>query len=801
MKISERWLREWVDHGKSAEELVHLLTMAGLEVDASEPAAAPCEGVVVAEVLSVSAHPDADKLRVCEVDDGSTTVQVVCGAANVRPGLRVPFARVGAVLGLDFRIKKAKLRGVESNGMLCSAEELGLAESSEGLLELPAAAPLGADIRDYLQLDDTLIEVDLTPNRGDCLGIAGLAREVAVLTGKRTTPVASVAIPGQGEAGMAVHIEAADACPRYLGRVIRNINPEVDTPLWMQEKLRRCGLRSIDPVVDVTNFVLLELGQPMHAFDLDKLEGDIRVRFAGKGEELELLDGKTLKLDDDILVIADQSKALAMAGVMGGKFSSVGPLTRNIFLECAFFAPLAIAGRARRFGMHTDSSHRYERGVDYCLQQQAMERATALLLEIVGGEPGPVVEALGTLPQPVQVRLRAARIETLLGMALAGDEVLSILESLGLRLCASDSDSWTFAVPSWRFDISIEADLIEELARVHGYDQLPVTAPRMPLHLKPTTEQALSLRRARHCLADLGYQEVVTYSFVDAELDAVLKQAEEQPGAALALANPISSEMAVMRSSLWPGLIKTLKHNQNRQQNRLRLFETGLSFSNKNNTIEQKPKVACLIWGEHSPEQWSQDSRAADFFDLKGDLELLLGLTHCSDEFRFVAAEHPALQPGVTARIERRGGQGGEPHWEELGWIGALHPRICQAIDITGKVFLAEVDFELLRQARIARVTDVSRFPTVGRDLALVLAEDVAAAAVLDCVRESCGESLLEVGIFDLYQGDTIEKGKKSLALGLTFQHPTRTLSDNDINPIIDSCIKTLHDKFKAELR
>ena len=794
MKISEVWLREWVDPAISTDELIRLVTMAGLEVDSCESAANRFSGVVVGEVLSAEPHPGADKLSLCQVSDGSASYQVVCGASNVRKGLKVPFARIGARLAEDFVIKRAKLRGVESHGMLCSAEELGMAETADGLLELPEHAPVGADIRDYLKLDDKLIEVDLTPNRGDCLSIAGLARELAVLTGSRVTEPAWTTVPASIPDIFPVALDAPADCPRYLGRVIRNINPEVDTPLWMQEKLRRCGLRSIDPVVDVTNYVLLELGQPLHAFDHDKLEGGIIVRNARAGETLVLLDGKEVSLSQGTLLIADHKKALAMAGVMGGKHSAVGALTRNIFLESAWFTPLAIAGRARSYGMHTDAAHRYERGVDHQLQSRAMERATELLMAIVGGQPGPVVEVTGVLPAPRSVRLRKARIHELLGLALPDDEVLGILDRLGIARVGEDEFGWSFAVPSWRFDVSIEEDLIEELARVHGYDNLPVAPPQMAMYLKPATELKTGLRPLRHCLCDLGYQEVVTYSFVEAELDQILSGLAEVAGwRAVALANPISQEMAVMRSNLWPGLIKTLKHNQNRQQVRARLFETGLVFSNINNRLEQKLKVGCLIWGEASAEQWGLASRPADFFDLKGDVETLLGQVQAPGEWRFVADVHAALQPGQTARVYRGS--------QVAGWIGALHPSIAQAIDIPGKVLLAELDFDVVSPRHLTKVQDISRFPAVRRDLAITIGEEVAAGAVLEQLRESVGSDLVDIGIFDLYQGHNIAKGKKSLALGLTFQHPSRTLTDVDINPIIDSCIKVLEAKFKAELR
>lgn len=790
MKISERWLREWVNPDLSTEELLKRLTMAGLEVDGTEPAAATVSGVVVGKVLNVTPHPDADKLSVCIVSDGASEFQVVCGAANVRAGLNVPFAKIGAELGAEFKIKKAKLRGVESNGMLCSAAELGMAEESEGLLELPADAPVGTDMRAYLQLDDTLIEVDLTPNRGDCLSIAGLARETGVLTRTAVKAPSIKAVPGKIADMLAIVLENATACPRYLGRVIRNINPGAETPLWMQEKLRRGGVRCIDPVVDVTNYVLLELGQPLHAFDYSKLQGGIVVRNARAGEKLILLDGKEVQLTPDTLVIADQKQALAMAGVMGGKHSAVGPLTKDVFLESAFFTPLAIAGRARSYGLHTDAAHRYERGVDFNLAPLAMERATALLLDIVGGEPGPVAEAGKQLPQIGPVKLRRKRIEDLLGMKFPDTEVLDILGRLGLQEIAQDAQGWTFTVPSWRFDITIEADLIEELARVHGYNNLPVTVPLVRLGLQPEPESITPLRRLRHTLVAQGYQEVITYSFVPPELESALGSGQVRPET---LANPISQDMSVMRTSLWPGLVKTLVHNQNRQQMRARLFETGLVFNSINSRLEQIFKVGCLICGEQVPEQWGAGVKAADFFDLKGDAELLLGLSHEPQNFSFNVAEHPALQRGQTARITR----GKQP----IGWLGALHPKLLQALDIKGKVFLLELDYSTLKESLIPVVTELSRFPAVRRDLAILIDQDSSAEAVQQALREVAGTDLLELQLFDLYQGENLQKGKKSLALGLTFQHPSRTLTDADISPIIDSCIKALQAKFKAELR
>lgn len=790
MKFSELWLREWVDPALSTDELIVRLTMAGLEVDGSAAAANAFTDIVVAEVLTVTPHPDADKLNVCSVNDGTATLQVVCGAANVRPGLRVPFARIGAQLEADFKIKKAKVRGVESFGMLCSAAELGMADEAEGLLELPADAPVGTNVRDYLKLNDVLIDVDLTPNRGDCLSIAGLAREVGVLTRTDVSAPALRSVPAVAPTSLSIILDSPADCPRYLGRVIRNVNPEVDTPLWLQEKLRRAGLRCIDPVVDVTNYVMLELGQPMHAFDFATLQGGICVRRAKADERLLLLDGKEVQLNPDTLVIADQQKALAMAGIMGGKDSAVGPLTTDIFLESAFFAPLAIAGRARSYGMHTDAAHRFERGVDYHLAPVAMERATALLLDIVGGEPGPVIEARAELPETPRVVLRRQKLADVLGLSLPDIEVTGILTRLGLQLQASDQHGWTFGVPSWRFDISIEVDLIEELARVHGYDNIPVRVPQIRMTLQQSPEGTTPLRSMRSLLTGLGYQEVVTYSFVPGELDEVLGLPE---GLAPVLANPISQDMAVMRRSLWPGLIKTLVHNQNRQQTRAKLFESGLVFNIINNKLEQTLKVACLVWGSQQPEQWGAPAREFDFFDIKGDAELLLGLSHAQQEFTFEAGLHPALQPGQTAQIKRSG--------SAVGWVGAVHPQLLQALDISGKVFVLEIDFNVVREARITTVTELSRFPAVRRDLAVVLDRDVSAAAVQSVLTEAAGETLQELQLFDLYEGANIQIGKKSLALGLTFQHPSRTLADSEINPIIDSCIKALEAKFNAELR
>jgi len=790
MQFSEQWLREWVSPDIDTDTLVAQLTMAGLEVDGVNSASGEFSGVIVAEVTDVKPHPNADKLRVCQVNTGSETFQVVCGASNVAAGQKIPYATIGAVLGPDFKIKKAKLRGVESFGMICSKEELGLVEQSSGIMVLTEDAELGQDIREHLNLNDSLIEVDLTPNRGDCLSMTGVAREVGVLNNLPVKWPEKHQVPAQLNETFPIKLDAPVGCPRYLGRIIRNINQKAESPLWMQEKLRRSGIKSIDPVVDVTNYVLMELGQPMHAFDFDKIDAGIRVRMASKDEKLTLLDGKEVTLTPETLVIADENKALAIAGVMGGLDSSVQEHTRHIFLESAFFTPTTIAGKARLYGLQTDAAHRYERGVDYNMPRQAMERATQLLLEIVGGEPGPIIEAVESLPEAKSVTLRAERIERVLGITLSADTVEKNLTGLGFELLEKKDQGWLFGVPSWRFDVSIEEDLIEELARIYGYDQLPVTEPIGRFSLKPHQEASVGLPKIQERLTALGYQEVITYSFVDRTLEDVLGTDESM---LLPLANPISQDMGVMRTSLWPGLLGALQHNFHRQQGRGRMFESGLIFYNKNSKIKQKFKVGCALWGEHFPEQWKAENKPVDFFDIKGDVETLLDLTLDGDCIEFVAGEHPALQPGQTAQVCRNG--------QILGWVGALSAKAQHHIDIPVKIYLMELDMTHLAPAVLPIYRELSRFPFVRRDIALAIDAAQETGPVQALIREKAGEFLTDIVIFDLYQGQNIEKTKKSLALGLTFQHPSRTLTDEEINTIIDNCIKALEAQFNAELR
>ncbi|WP_024952301.1 MULTISPECIES: phenylalanine--tRNA ligase subunit beta [Cobetia] len=793
MKFSEQWLREWVSPELTTQQLADQITMAGLEVDGIDPVAGEFSGVVVAEVISREAHPEADRLNVCQVNDGSDEpVQVVCGAPNVAVGQKVLFARVGAKLPGDFKIRKAKLRGVESRGMICGASELGLEDdASDGIMVLPADAPIGRDAREWLKLDDNAIEVDLTPNRGDCLSVKGLAREVGVLNRLAVTVPAIAPVTAVIDDTFPVTVSAAQGCPRYLGRVVRGVNVAATSPLWLEERLRRSGIRSIDPVVDITNYVLLELGQPMHAFDLACLSGGIDVRMAKAEEPLTLLDGQEIALRDDTLVIADENGPLAIAGVMGGKGSGVSADTQDIFFEAAFFAPLTIAGKARSYGLHTDSSHRFERGVDAQLQRDAMERATALLIEIAGGQPGPVIEVASDaeLPKAAVVGLSAASVERMLGMALPNDEIVEILERLGMQMRADGDGQWQVVVPSWRFDVSIEADLIEELARIHGYNNLPVSRPNARLTPAASHEATQPLTSLRRQLVARGYQEAISYSFVAPEQQKAL----DPDGVAPALANPISSDMAVMRSSLWPGLVKALSHNLNRQQSRVRLFETGLVFRGELDTLEQTPMVGGLISGARLPEGWNGGRDKVDFFDLKGDVEALLALGGNLAAWRFDAAEHPALHPGQSARLLLND--------EPVGWMGALHPATRAELGLKVEVFVFEITLSAACAGRLPRFAPLSKYPEVRRDLAFVVEEGVHVQSLLDAIRAQAGEWLTDLRLFDVYQGQGVADGHKSLALGLTWQHPSRTLNDDEINQLVDAIVTDSHTRFGAALR
>ncbi|WP_447739743.1 phenylalanine--tRNA ligase subunit beta [Pseudomonas laurentiana] len=792
MKFSEQWLRGWVNPQVSRDELVARLSMAGLEVDSVTPAAGQFSGIVVGEILATEQHPDADKLRVCQVTNGQETFQVVCGAPNARPGIKIPFAMIGAELSGDFKIKKAKLRGVESFGMLCSAAELEISEENDGLLELAADAPVGENIRTYLSLDDASIEIGLTPNRGDCLSIAGLARDVSALYDTPVTrPVVPVVQPAHDEV-RPVEVSAPAACPRYLGRVIRNVDLSKPTPLWMVERLRRSDVRSIDAAVDITNYVMLELGQPMHAFDLAEINGGIRVRMAEEGEKLVLLDGQEVALRADTLVIADHTRALAIAGVMGGEHSGVNTeKTRDLFLESAFFEPISVAGKARSYGLHTDASHRYERGVDSQLAREAMERATQLLLDTVGGEAGPIVEAVSQqhLPQVAPVTLRAERITQMLGMEMAPAQVEQLLNALELTTTSNGAGEWTVTVPSHRFDISLEVDLIEELARLYGYNNLPVRYPQARLAPQGKPETRGDLPTLRRLLVARGYQEAITYSFIDPKLFELFSPGVEP----LLLANPISSDMAAMRASLWPGLVKALQHNLNRQQDRVRMFESGLRFVGQLGDLKQQPMIAGVVTGSRLPEGWANGRDGVDFFDVKADVEALLGYSGALNDFTFSAGKHPALHPGQTAAIERDG--------KLVGYLGAIHPELAKALDLDRPVFLFELVLGDVVEGRLPKFSELSKFPETRRDLALIAGRDVASSAVLELIRDNAGEWLTDLRLFDVYQGKGIDPDRKSLAVGLTWQHPSRTLNDDEVNTTLQNILTSLEQRLNTTLR
>lgn len=790
MKFSEKWLREWVNPNIDTDTLVAKLTQAGLEVDAVTPVAGDFQGVLVGQVKSVKPHPDADKLRICEVDVAADELlNIVCGAANVRENLKVPVAVIGAVLPGNFKIKQAKLRGEPSFGMLCSAKELGLAESSEGLLELSADAPVGQDIREYLDLDDQSIEVDLTPNRSDCLGVAGIAREVGVISQTDVMAPAMPAVTPVNEATLPVTVSAPAACPRYIGRVIKGINPQAESPLWLQEKLRRSGLRSLGAIVDITNYVLLELGQPMHAFDLAKLSGGVEVRFAAKGESLTLLDGQTIELQDASLLITDNNGPLALAGIMGGQASAVSDDSVDIFLESAFFAPEAIAGQARKYGLHTDSSHRFERGVDPELAKQAIERASQLIIAIAGGQPGPVIEqtSAADLPRPAQITLRAERIKRVLGISLPADDVAEKLTRLGLKVTAVEN-GWQVEVPSFRFDLAIEVDLIEELGRLYGYDQLPQTRPEVSVLPGQISEHQLQTERLQDLLVDRGYFEAITYSFVDPNLHQHFAASDLAP---IALANPISADLSVMRQSLWPGLVQALSYNLNRQQDRVRLFEIGRVFNGDKTAIKQELRLGGLVYGDLTTEQWAEKSRKVDFYDAKADVEALLIMG--GGEIEFVADTHPALHPGQTARILKNG--------QSIGWLGALHPKLNKPLDINGRVFVFELALSAILSAQVPEFSAVSRYPAIRRDLALVVEQTVTGGQIEHCLKSIDSDILKAFQLFDVYTGDGVEHGKKSIAIAFRIQHSERTLTDEEVDALMTQITDTLQSSLGAVIR
>jgi phenylalanyl-tRNA synthetase beta chain len=789
MKLSERWLREWVSPKLNAKQLAERMTLSGIEIGGIEPVAPPLRNVVVGRVKAVSAHPTEARLTVCAVEAGANkTLQVVCGAPNVVAGMKAPLAMAGAVLPGDRVIKTATVHGVESAGMLCSSAELGLDDNADGLLVLDKNAKVGAPIGEALGLDDVTMEVELTPNRGDCLSVGGLAREVAAVTG------AKLSVPKAGKARVkakkrvAVKVTAKKECSHYAGRVVQNIDLNAVTPAWMRERLRRGGVRAISPVVDVTNYVLLELGQPMHAFDLAKLKGAVQVRTAKAKESLAMLDGRTIVVPAGALVIADDRGPIALAGVMGGQETAVDASTHSVFLESAYFTPDAIAGRARSLGMHTESSQRFERGVDPQLQVRALERATELLLGIVGGTAGPITEVPAGRAKPsTAIKLRRARLGRVLGTEIPGPEVGKLLKRLGMQVARS-ADGWRVTPPSYRFDVRIEEDLIEEVVRLYGYDRVPARLPGAPMVAPEVSEAAVGLQRLRALLIDRDYQEVITYSFTDPELQALI----DPSNTPLMLANPISSDMAAMRTSLWPGLIQTLRYNRNRQQDRIRVFETGHRFAPGNAGPREDAVIAGAAMGAASSAQWGMPKREVDFYDVKADVEQLLQFTARPAQVKFVPETHPGLHPGQSAAIHS-----GE---HRIGWVGTLHPSLQTRLDL-GRVILFELDLEALTQAKIPEFGGISKFPAVRFDLSVVVSEAIPAHAVLEQTRKVAGNLLVNLELFDEYRGEGIDSGRKSLSLTLTLQDSSRTLREAEVDAVRTQVIAALGRELGAELR
>ena len=791
MKLGLEWLREWVSVGEDVPALAAQLTMAGFEVEGVVRAAEPFTGVVVGEVLATERHPQADKLTVCRVAAGGTTaLTIVCGAKNVRAGLKAPLAGVGARLPGGVAIGRAKLRGIESEGMLCSARELGLGDGPEGLLELPDELQTGAELRDALGLDDTVLEINFTPNRGDALSVLGLARELGVLNHAPLAGPALATLPARSAERLPVALQAPAACARFAGRVVKGVDPSAPTPLWMRERLRRAGLRSLGPLVDVTNYVMLELGQPMHAYDLRQLDGRIDVRFARPGEQLELLDGSLIALEPDMLVIADASAPVGLAGIMGGKKSGIAPDTTDVFLESAWFAPDAIAGRGRRFGVLTDASQRFERGVDPNGQARALERASSLLCAIAGGTPGPaeVATEAAHLPVRAPIRLRRSYLDRLIGIEVPAAQVAAILTALGLHVVEAGSD-WIATPPSWRFDLAQEADLVEEVARVYGYNEIPEIDAPMPQRPSAVPEGRVPAERLALSLVERGYSEAINYTFVDPTVQQRL-----HPGVrALKLANPISAELAEMRVSLWPGLVKALGENARRQQTRVRLFEHGAKFVPQVAEFKEIDCIAGIAWGAALPEQWGVPRGGADFYDLKADVEALLATSGEPASFRFVAESLPCLHPGRSARIYRG--------TRACGWIGELHPEVARSLELSPAPFLFELELDITSAAPLPHAEELSRFPAVRRDLAAVVDEVSTFSQLRESVTVAASSLLRELKVFDVYRGQGIETGRKSVALGLILQDKSKTLTDADVDAVMTAVRERLQQDLNATFR
>lgn len=797
MKFSENWLRSHVPTTASRDELSAVLTAIGLEVEEVTALGDGLQHVVVARIVEAERHPEADRLQVCKVDAGQAELlQIVCGAPNARPGLVAPLAMVGAQIG-ELKIKPAKLRGVESNGMLCSAKELGLDNDASGLLELPDDAPVGQTLVEYLGLPDASIEIKLTPNRADCFSIRGIAYDVAAATHSEVLDFIAEPIAAHGSRELVIQLDAGAEAPRYLGRVIEGVNAAAKTPLWMAERLRRSGVRPVSLLVDITQYVMLELGQPMHAYDLGTLQGTIGVRRSRAGENLKLLDGRDAALDDSFLVVTDADRAVGLAGLMGGFDTRVTDATTAVFLEAAHFAPAAIMGRGRKLGLHTDAGHRFERGVDPALPRTAIEYATRLVLDLAGGTPAPVTEAVNAadLPQPATILLRRARITRVLGITIEDAEVERILRALGMQVVVA-GEGWQVTAPSRRFDIAIEEDLIEELARIHGYEQIPTTLPGGASRVAMPTETQLDTLSVRRQLVARDLQETVNFAFVD---DALLSQWQLRDNL-VPLANPLSAELAVMRPALLPGLVATLGRNAARQLGRVRLFEIGRVFAQQAGDAslgESRPapletsRVAAAVCGEAQAVQWGLPTRKVDFHDLKGDLESLAAASGAVLEFR--PSSRAYGHPVRSAEVFRDG--------LAIGWIGQIHPRLAKAMDIDVDVYAFELDLEALSARALPRAGELSRYPAVRRDLAFLVPEQVAWSDLAATIRQAAGPLLRELNLFDRYVGQGVEPGFKSLAMGLILQDKSRTLTDRDVEAVVAEAVTAIEREHHARIR
>ena len=792
MRFSEQWLRKWVNPDVTTDELSSQLTMAGLEVDSVQPVAGDFTKVVIGSVIEVKPHPDAKRLNCCTVDvNASSPLSIVCGASNVRAGLKVAVAMVGAVLPGDFKIKSTKLRGEPSNGMICSSAELGMGDdSSDGIMELSSDAPTGALLRDYLDLNDMMIDIELTPNRGDCLSIKGLAREVAAINEIALPDASAIEVAIEADDVLSVVSKVPAICPRYYGRIIKSVNNTIETPLWIKEALRRSDLRPINIIVDILNFVMLELGQPMHAFDRDKIQQGIQVRHAQSGETLQLLDGQELTLQSSDVVIADDKQPVALAGIMGGLASSVTEATEHVFLESAFFEPVCIATTARHYKIKSDASYRYERGVDFSLPAIAMERATELIVQYAGGTVCPVskFEEEPYLPERSDIFLRYERIADILGVEVTQQQVVSFLSSLGLGLQDCD-EGWVVSIPSYRFDLSQEIDLIEEVARLYHYDQIPTATHVLPLKIPKASQHDELLFQLKSFLVDHGFIEVISYSFVD-EIKALLFS---DKSALYGLENPISNDMNVMRTTLWTGLLQAMEYNQRRQVGRQCLFEVGRCFELINGDLQQKIKCGLLMTGSRYPKQWAQQSKPVDFFDLKHYVEQILRCAGLEDqvEWRSIAKEflHPGQSVGLFLKDRL------------IGVMGALHPRLWPEWNIDQPAFLFEAELDILLSNRDIKLDALSKFPEVKRDVAVVVDQSIFVAEILQTIEKTEGYNLISVKIFDIYEGVGVPEGKKSVALGLTFQHNSRTLVDEEVNQAMDDILNILDKRYGAILR